>query len=95
MPLVPMNWSPDAVPYTQAINAGAERRDAGVYDQVPASWSMVEYAPDDVVRPCTATTKKGAPCMAARAGGTELCVGHGRSAAIAAAAAAAAESVDA
>jgi len=50
---------------------------------VPAPWSGAPGPDDQVAQDehtsCSETTKKGAPCKAPRAKGTDLCIGHLRS----------------
>lgn len=45
---------------------------------VPAPWSGAP-GPEDTPTVCSCTTKKGTPCKAPRAKGTDKCVGHLRS----------------
>lgn len=72
---------PDAQPYGAAV--GEPVTDRALAPSGSQPWvSDVEWADDPNNVFCTATTKKGEPCTARRAMGTEFCVGHGRSAGV-------------
>jgi len=67
---------------TESIYGEPAMRAVGHTFGVPAPFSGAP-GPDEVVQDetkCSETTKKGTPCKAPRAKGTDLCIGHLRSA---------------
>lgn len=81
---VPVDHSGGRGVSVESLHGEPALRAVGYTQGVPAPWSGREGPEDEVVQDervtCSETTKKGTPCRAPRAKGTDLCIGHLRSA---------------